>query len=55
MTPQTTLAPPLVSASGTAVWGLNVETWGVLGIQVGIICTIITTAAFIYFNFKRKK
>jgi len=56
MSIQTTSGPAaIVTSASTVVWGYNAAEWGIIGVMIGAACAIITTAAYIYFNYKRSK
>lgn len=48
-------ASSLASAGSTVIWGMNAAEWGIVGVMVGIVATIITTIAYLAFNWNRKK
>jgi len=51
----TTGAASITSAGTTVIWGMNAAEWGILGVAVGIVATVITTLAYFYFKIREDR
>ena len=52
---QVTVAPATyLAAGGTVFMGLNVQEWGIVGVIVGIVFTVLTYATTFYFKRRNK-
>jgi len=55
MTPDPLSAASYASAGGVTFLGLTIESWGIAGVVVGIVITVLTYATTVWFRFRAEK